>query len=691
MNNRVPSARLRRDVTLALTCLSVALVILPLTHHKPGMPATLKADEPAYYLAALSLVKDGDLRCEPRDLARLYQEYPYTPVRNLILSTDDGWHTVYFGKPYIFSFLAAPFAGIWGANGLVLFNTLLLVAMIWMTSLYLARYNADWLAALFTAGFFLMSTTYTYVYWLQPELLNMFAVAACLFFGLHVADPERHGEVPPEAGKWGVPPEAGKRNIVWARLVTRQSAERLALLVSASALILGVYNKPMLAAMGLPVCFRLLRQRRWQDLAVWLAGAALALGLVAGISIALTGHPTAYLGVDRQGYSVHTPHVMPMQPDAPVSPPAAARPEATLPAPEEPPHSGAEARPDEVRPPADTPAPRSEAASPKADQEAAEPELGKETAGWWWIFQVPVISFAEFREDLVYFFIGRHTGLFLYQPFALISLILFFAFARRSPVRWTVLASLVVVALFFLTFLSHNWHGGGGFVGNRYFLTVYPAFAYLVRRIRPDWLVALGFAAGGLFIGPLLLSPFGLLVPSPTLQAHARNHPFQAFPFEHSLRELPGYWGVSRAGVFVHGRKDHLRPEGEQLWIAGGDSELWLSSLEPLDELVFEVESPTPDNQVVIEIEDARERLTAGPEAQRVVLSPSRPTLMRKDRNRADWQTLLEVYVYRLKIRTASGEMPSWRHQGKQFFYRGCVLTFLGTGNQPAFVPESSD
>ncbi len=644
MDRDVSFARLRRDVSLALACLSLALLVLPLTHRKPGMPATFKADEPAYYLAALSLVKDGDLRCEPRDLARLFQEYPYAPVRNLILSTDDGWHTVYFGKPYIFSFLAAPFAAIWGANGLVLFNSLLLVAMIWMTTLYLARYNPDWLAALFATGFFLMSTSLSYVYWLQPELLNMFATAACLFFGLHAADPE----VRARAGGF------------WSRLATRRSAERLALLASASALAAGVYNKPMLAAMGLPVCFHLLRRRRWQDLALWLAGAALALGLISGISVAFTGHPTAYLGIDRQGYNIHTPHVMPMEPkEAPVATPAA--------------------RPLAAQTNADPP----DAARPEtaAGQDVAEPELGKQTAGWWWIFQMPVISLAELREDLVYFFVGRHTGLFLYQPFALLTLGLFLAYGRRSPVRWVVLASLAGVALFFLTFLSHNWHGGGGFVGNRYFLMVYPAFAFLVTRIRPDWIVIAGFAAGGLFVGPLLLSPFGLPVPSPTLQAHARNYSFQAFPLEHSLRELPGYWGVSRAGVFFHGRKDHLRPEGGELWIAGGQrAEVWLSSREPLTELVFEIESPMPDNEVTIEIEDARELLAAGPEPRRVVLSPSRPTQMRKDRHRAEWHKLVDIYVYRMEIRTAKGEMPYWRDQGKQFFYRGCILTFLGDG-----------
>ncbi len=606
---------MQQTVKLTLICLSVVLALLPLTHGKPGVPGTLKADEPAYFLAAMSLVEDGDLRCEPKDLARLFQEYPYRPAYNLILSTDDGWHTVFFGKPYIFSFLAAPFAALWGANGLVFFNSLLLVAMIWMGTFYLSRYNPDWLAALFSVGFFLISTTYRYVYWLQPELLNMFATAACLFFGLHAFDPRKEPHPASASGRWR----------------ERLRSNELALVISASTLALGVYNKPMLVAIGLPVCVRLLRLRRWRDLAIWLVSSVVAIAVIAGIAVAFTGHPTAYLGIDRLGFNIHTPHAMPIEP-----------------------------------------------IEPSTDPAAPEKELGKETAGWWWIFNVPVFTLAELGEDLKYFFIGRHTGLFLYQPFSLLALGLFAAFGLRKLERWVLLAALALVALFCLTFLSHNWHGGGGFVGNRYFIMVYPAFLFLVTRIRPDWIVVAGYAAGGLFVSSLLFSPFGLAVPSPTLQAHARNHPFQPFPVEHSLLEIPGYTGYSHSGIFFRGRKDHLRVEGHDLWITGGeDAVIWMQSLEEIKELTFDIRSQAPGNEVVLRVEGAEARLIAGSEPQRVVLRPSRPTLVRTDRHRANWQEVLAIKVYRMEIRTATGELPRWRDVGEQFFYLGCSLTLI--------------
>jgi hypothetical protein len=52
-------SRPSRYVFLALALL---LVLFPATIAKPGQPMNLKSDEPAYYLMALSLAHDLDLR-----------------------------------------------------------------------------------------------------------------------------------------------------------------------------------------------------------------------------------------------------------------------------------------------------------------------------------------------------------------------------------------------------------------------------------------------------------------------------------------------------------------------------------------------------------------------------------------------------------------------------------------------------
>ncbi|MFQ5350005.1 MAG: hypothetical protein ACE5EG_06155, partial [Thermoanaerobaculia bacterium] len=160
----------------ALLWLGLTLVLFPLAISKPGLPTGLKSDEPAYYLAALSLARDGDLRFAPGEAERLFDEFPFQTVKNLILMTDDGWRTVYYGKPYIYSLFAAPFAGLFGANGMVSFNMLLLMAMVWMGASYLRRFNRDAVAVAYSAGFFILSSTFAYVFWLHPELFNMACV-----------------------------------------------------------------------------------------------------------------------------------------------------------------------------------------------------------------------------------------------------------------------------------------------------------------------------------------------------------------------------------------------------------------------------------------------------------------------------------------------------------------------------------
>ncbi|MEO1367553.1 MAG: hypothetical protein AAFX50_10290, partial [Acidobacteriota bacterium] len=482
-----------------LAALTVVLALLPLTAHQPGQPPVLKADEPAYYLAALSLVHDGDLRVDVEDRLRLFEGYPYLPVQNFIVMSDDGWRTLYFGKPYLYSLLAAPMTGLWGAAGMVAFNMLLLLAMVWMAASWLERHNPTWLARTFAVAFFVASLSWVYVYWLHPEVLNMFAGVGCLFFGLRALK-AKDGD-----GFFATP---------WA------------LALSATVLALGVYNKPMLAALGLPVIFELLRLRRWRGLAVWLGAAVASMAVIAGGAVALTGEPTAYLVELRAGFSVHDPYaqVVPIRPDRPQ--PASA-----------------------------------EAAAAEQKQKRAE------GAGWWWLLRIPEIRGFELAEDVPYFLFGRHTGLFLYQPFALVAIVLFFAYGRRRPAGWWVLVSTAGIGLFFLIFIPFNWHGGGGFVGNRYFVMAYPALLFLVTRIRPPWLVVPACAVAGLFIGPLVISPHGLSVPQGTLQAHVRHAPFTPFPVEHSLPEIPGYHGQVQSGLWLWGRKDQIRPVGEEMWL----------------------------------------------------------------------------------------------------------------------------
>jgi hypothetical protein len=618
-----------RIVNLSLAAVTVFFLLWPLTLGKPGLPPRLKADESAYYLAALSLAHDGDLRVEPKDVDRAFQEFPFGPVNNVILMTDDGWRTVYFAKPYVYSLFAAPFAFLFGANGLVFFNMALTMAMIWMGYLYLRRTHPPGLAALFAASFFLLSVGFSYVFWLQPEVFNMASVAACLFFGL------------PWIDETGLPDR-------------RREGLRAAL--SGALLVLAVYNKPMFGALGLAPLYAHARERRWKTAGAWVLGAVMSLVVVAGIATGLTGHPSAYLGVSRQGATLCEPGKVPI---APVAPPPA-----------RPAGGGATA----------------------ASGKVAVPNS---TTGntWTWLIRKPDVTLYEEAENVLYFFLGRHTGMLVYTPFAALALVFFLLPGRRrSGERWVLLAVVAAVALYFLTFIAWNWQGGGGFVGNRYFIAAIPAFLFLVREIRPPWLILAGHVVAGLFLGPLLFTPFGATVPEPTLQAHVRGGPFRFLPLELSLRNVPGYERVQLGDLRIVGRKDVFVPQGEQMWVGGANRvELYFIGDRPLDKAVFLVTNFAPGNHVEIAMGDAREVLDFGKdeEARRIRLVPGEPFRVRRQK----WATF---YVYKMVVTSRSGRVQHWVREyppnacpyfiqdarTQENFYTGAALAYLGSGEQ---------
>jgi hypothetical protein len=604
-------------VRLALVALTLCLAAFPLALGKPGLPPTLKADESAYYLMALSLVRDGDLRLTTADVDRAFDEFPFGPIGNLIVMTDDGWQTVYFGKPWLYSLLVMPLVAACGANGMLSANMLMMLGMVWMGFSYLRRFNPDAVAALFSVGFFGLSAGFAYVFWLQPEVLNMAGVTAALFLGLR-------------------PARRGRGELVWAAL-------------SGAALCAPVYNKPVFAALGLAIVWGYLRERRWPVLAAWLLGAALTMAALAGLGTLLTGHPSSYLGVVRRSVTLCEPGQMPIGPER----------EAGTADPELP--AGGLLSP----PP---PAPPSNA--------------------WSWLFHVPDIPPREFLENLRYFLWGRHTGLLLYLPFAVVALGYFLAHRRRDGQRWVLLGSAAIIALFFLVFVTPNWHGGGGFVGNRYFVTAYPAFLFLVTRLAPLAPVLAGYAVGGLLLAPILLTPFGPVGPEPTLQAHVRNFPYRLFPLELSLRHVPGYERVRTGDVTLIGRRDVFLPRGEgSFWVRGASPvEVVVLSPQPLDSVLLLVENPVAGNPVSLSLEGDRHELAPAPGAQRVVLIPKGPHGFR-------WLRHAEpLLVYRLRVHTPTGRVRPWEQRfppnacpyfprdetSRQGFFTGAAITYLG-------------
>ncbi len=594
---------MNRATQLAILAVALFLLLSTGTVGKPGLPPTLKADEPAYLAMALSLVEDGDLRCTKEDFPRLLDAYPYLPVENLILMSDDGWRTVYFGKPFIYSLFGAPFVAVFGANGMVALNALLFVFMIWCGTWYLKRWNTEPIALLYAALFFILSPAWAYVFWLQPEIFNMASVTAAfaLVFGSF-------------------------QNPRWSRFAAPASG---------IALALGIYNKPVLLAFALPLLYAVWRRAGVRKAGGWLIALVLASLALGGVSLVLTGHPSSYLGVARAGIKVEDPE------------------------------------------------------SAQAIIETLTEELAKASKfanSWSWVFRAPPTSLPEVRQSLGYFFWGRHTGLLIYLPFAVVSLLLFLIHRRRAVDGWLALAAMAIITLFFICVIPLNWHGGGGFIGNRYFIMCYPAFLFLVTRIRPVWLVLPGTAAAGLFLGAVIFAPLGAPVPLPTLQAHTRSPQFEMLPLELSLRKtIPGYSVFTYSHVVLMGRKDLVMPHRKRAglpWLqARVPIAITVLTDRPIQGLFFELTTFNPVNDV--DFEFAGERTTVEFRGVKRKADTTRVVELKpRDEPRPFHEQGALYYVYDLTVRTSAGERIYDRNMPSEVFFGGLGLKFLGRRDQ---------
>lgn len=594
---------LSRGARLAVWCIGLFLVASTIVPYKPGLPPNLKADEPAYFLMAMSLAHDRDLRCEPGELRRLFESFELE-AHNLILMSDDNFKTVYYGKPYIYSLVAAPFVLAFGANGPVVLNMTLFVLCVVMGASFLSRHNPSGVALGFAAGFFVLSNVLSYVYWIHPEILLTTSITTSLYLVLHVRD------------------EAGARH-------------RLRALLSGAALAFAVYNKPMYGAIGLVPLASLVFRRRWGGAFSWVTGAVLSIGLIAGGSYALTGHPTAYLGTMRQGVNIRHPYGLPVTPQVLTS---------------------------------------------------AAASMGG--GDWRWILDKiyrPEPSF-EFDLDVSYFLWGRHTGILVYSPFVGLTLLLFLRRWRRYPEGWVILFTQAQTAFFFLTAIAFNWHGGGGFVGNRYFVSLLPGFLFLVGEIRPRGLVVAGFGVGALLTGMLAIQPYGPIVPYPTLQAAARNTPMRFLPLEITLKkQIPGYRGVAHSGCWIEGRQDQfVVSQGEEIWLRGGtEVELRISTQEPIESLVVLVRSLASHNRIELNMDGAKAGLNfeqvdpRAPDTRRIVLKPEKTWLVWRDYTA--WQ-----HVHLLRVKSETGIQTRWFDPLGDDFYLGASLVVLGTEESDA-------
>lgn len=159
------------------------------------------------------------------------------------------------------------------------------------------------------------------------------------------------------------------------------------------------------------------------------------------------------------------------------------------------------------------------------------------------------VFWTNLANNLRWYFVGRYSGLVAYFAPAVFALLAFFAAPRRRPLwQWLVLGSAVAQILLFVISLPHTWFGGGGSVGNRYFMGVYGIFLFLMPPISSAALAFIPWIIGGLFVGKLVINPFATSIAPGT---YADSGPLRILPVElTNVNDLPINTDSSRVRVW---------------------------------------------------------------------------------------------------------------------------------------------
>ncbi|MCP5108483.1 MAG: DUF2029 domain-containing protein [bacterium] len=512
------------------------------------------SDEAAYFAVTQSLVHDGDIKYTLKDLQRIRKDFPTGPVGSYLKKGADG--ALYYAKSFAYPIFAAPFFGLFGVKGLLLFNGLMLFLAVFLAYLLLKQYHPPDKSFGFALVFIFASVIPVYIWWLTADLFNFFMMFTGLFFFFY------------------------KFKRPWFFYFS-------AVFFSAAA-----FSKTwILPAIGI-VYLVLLMRKQWKKFAVLtLISILLFLGFVAYLYVQ-TGDLSykLYMGGERRHFGSRFPYESP-------------------------------------------------------DFTFEDGTLMSFDNYWDRFYNSPKV----FATNLLYYFFGRFTGIFIYFASAFFLLILFF-FQRKEPEDWFILAAIVMTMLVFLVLAPDNYFGGSGSVGNRYFFIAFPLFFFLGFKNR-----LFKFSVVPVMTAIILLS--GVYIDShyhsSTPRLAGMSFPINLFPPEKTqflslpTNENPRAFGkLLRDGentyqVYLINDNYHTI-ETNSIW-SKGDKKLELFLATPAKVKGFEITlvSKKQNNRVSFAIEHKEKTMILNPDKNYVIRFRNIEGLKMKNR-----------YIYHIKIKS---------------------------------------
>jgi hypothetical protein len=515
-----------------LAVIGAVLVVLAIAAARldvPRIAGPIKGDEATYVAMAFSVAKDFDLKYRPEDYRRFLALYGTGPEGIFLKRAAESPAEFDYGKAFAYSVVAAPFAGLLGLGGLLLFNLVLLGVDVWCAALFCrARTGGRVAGSLIGIAFIAASVVPIYAVWLTPELFNVSLVLMAYFLWLYKE------VAPADAPAW----------------LTRPSTDWIA------AALIGVatFSKPTHAPLIAPMVLTMMWRQQWmRGLGVGTLFLVVGGGLF-GVNALVTGEWNYQGGVDgsRMYFVTHFPF------DAQNTP--------------------------------------FEAGKSMTTNEATD------------VVEADSVP-TTLPKNAFYFLIGRHAGLLPYFfPGALIAL-LWLVRARQAPIwQWLTAAAAALAVAALLVLAPDIWNGGGGPIGNRYFLSLYPTLLFLLPA-QLGWPTALIAGVVGLIcVGPIVAHPF-VLSQNPWLVPE--RWPLRLLPIEMTiLNQLPVALNQQRFRVpvspdpvvflyYMDSRTYFQEKDG--FWVAPGTAEIIIRTERPLTALRLKLKSPI-DNHIAITV-----------------------------------------------------------------------------------------
>jgi hypothetical protein len=303
------------------------------------------------------------------------------------------------------------------------------------------------------------------------------------------------------------------------------------------------------------------------------------------------------------------------------------------------------------------------------------------------------VFWTNLTHNLRYYFVGRYAGILPYFFPAVFALFAFLRAPRRRPGwQYLVLAAGLAQMLFFIINLPYTWIGGGGSVGNRYFMGTYGIYLFLLPPITIPAVAAIPWVIGGLFTAQLVLNPFATSFHPGDAAKHG---PLRWLPVELTMvNDLPVntegpkkvlVWfgdnpGENDPGFQIYFLDDNAyeREADKSFWVKGESRAEFLikyapaapekvSADRPLKQLVLTL-SPGPLDTTVNVAVNGRTRRVDLKETQRVVFNL----------DKGFWYQA-RAYVWVVSVSSSTGFVPIFNGAEKD-------ARFLGVRVKPTLI-----